>query len=172
MPITETISDINKLIIDTALMHRDETPETVLARAITEHFPGEPVAAVLEQGELNAIRAARERRERQEADKLVATYPDTQGHLFNDPAPVAWVPAGLVRRRASLAECLEWARGLVKRKQAEVEAHRQMLELARKRLQEAENHVREHETAVLWCRQHGLDPSTVSYAEVRETAAG
>jgi hypothetical protein len=38
------------------------------------------------------------------------------------------------------------------------------------RLLEAERLLRQHEAAVAWCVRHGLDPNTVTYAEV--SAAG
>jgi hypothetical protein len=172
MPITETISDITEKIIKTSLMHRDETAEQALARAIAEHFPGEPIAEVLHQGELNAIKRARERQQQRDADKLVQTYPDVQGHLFgDDPVPVAWVPLGMVERKASLTDALAWARQSVARQDAEVEAHKRMLAMSEAKRQEAIQRLQQHEAAVAWCVKHGIDPSQVNYAQVHKTQA-
>jgi hypothetical protein len=169
MLITETISDINRLIIKTALMHRDDTAEAALSRAIGDHFPGQSVDAVLRQGEINEVLRARERAEQAEADKLVKTFPDLQDALFpDDPTPVVWVPNGIVKRKGSLSEGLEWARGYVARKRSEAEAHERMLAIARERLQDAEHKLEQHEQACAWCHRHGLDPSKVSYADVRD----
>jgi hypothetical protein len=171
MPITETIQDVNQIVIRTALMHRESPPQDVLDLAISENFPGNATEKVLLQAEINSIIAARERQQATDAKKLIATHPDTQGHLFDDEPPAVWVPSmmgGKPYHRVTLAEGLAWARAFVEQHHAEVEAHTRMLSLAKGKLKDAEAKLQEHETACAWCRSHGMDPSTVTYAEVRQ----
>jgi hypothetical protein len=173
MPITETIQDVNQIIIRTALMHRDTPAKDVLDRAISENFPGAATKEVLLQAEINSIIAARERQGIKDAAKLIATHPDTQGQLFDDEPPAVWVPSmmgGKPYHRVTLADGLAWARSFVQKQEAEVEAHSRMLSMAKLKLKDAEAKLQEHEAACAWCARHGLDPSTVTYAEVHQHA--
>jgi len=173
MSITETIQDVNQIIVRTALMHRDSSAEDVLSRAVAENFPGLPVREVLVQAEINSINAARERQQAKDAEKLIATYPDAQGRMFEDGPPCVWVPSmvgGKPYHRVSLVDGLDWARAFVERRKSEVEAHQNMLQLAKARLKEAEARLAEHEEAHAWCRKHGMDPATTTFAEVKQHA--
>ncbi|MCU0923940.1 MAG: hypothetical protein MUF16_27065 [Burkholderiaceae bacterium] len=97
---------------------------------------------------------------------------EVQGHLFgDDPVPVAWVPLGMVERKASLTDALAWARQSVARQDAEVEAHKRMLAMSEAKRQEAIQRLQQHEAAVAWCVKHGIDPSQVNYAQVHKTQA-
>lgn len=173
MPITETIQDVNAIVIKTALMHRDSPAKDALDLAIKENFPGTSTKEVLLQAEINSIIAARERQQAKDAEKLIATHPDTQGHLFDDEPPAVWVPSmmgGKPYHKVTLSEGLAWARAFVERMRAEVEAHARMLSLAKGKLKDAEAKMQEHEAAVAWCMRHGMDPNTATYAEVRQHA--
>jgi hypothetical protein len=175
VPITETITDVNQIVIRTALMHRDQTAAQALDTAITENFPGTAVREVLMQAEINSINAARERQEIKDAERLVATYPDAQGRLFgdDDEPPSVFMPCvlgGKPYHKVSITAGLEWARGVLERRTVEVRAYEQSLLLAKGRMQSAHHEVTKHEAAVAWCVRHGLNPETVTYAEVRQRA--